>query len=111
MHYIQKSTFLVINADRQHALFSYICHLSREVPPHRTLCCASTSSTPEWKHHSGRHRRMWLNELEEDFRAPISTVYIAGEDWSNWRSPRFHVDLPVHGNLLTLNLRRRMKFP
>ena len=74
------------------------CSATSAVCPRKLLfgepcSCAPTSfngdrPTPEWKRPRGRPRRSWLQQIEEDFGAPISVVYIAAQDRSNWRSLR-----------------------
>ena len=83
----------LIIADRRHDLFGHICRLPPETPVRRALqLCTDIFNgdrpTPEWKRPRGRPRRSWLQQIEEDFGAPISVAYIAAQDRSSWRSLR-----------------------
>ena len=60
---IRESTRLmnlpILVADRRHYLFGHICHLSQEVPVHRTLKLAidiagGVRPATDWKRHRGR---------------------------------------------------------
>ena len=94
---IQETTGLMnlslIIADRRHDLFGHVCRLPPETPVRRALqLCTDIFNgdrpTPEWKRPRGRPRRSWLQQIEEDFGAPISVAYIAAQDRSSWRSLR-----------------------
>ena len=94
---IQETTGLMnlslIIANRCHDLFGHVCRLPPETPVRRALqLCTDIFNgdrpTPEWKRPRGRPRRSWLQQIEEDFGAPISVAYIAAQDRSSWRSLR-----------------------
>ena len=83
----------LIIADRRHDLFGHVCRLPQETPVRQALqLCIDIFNgdrpTPEWKRPRGRPRRSWLQQIEEDFGAPIGVAYIAAQDRSNWRSLR-----------------------
>ena len=58
-----------------------------ETPAHRALLLSiiilnGDHPGPEWNRPRGRPRRTWLQQIEEDFGAPVSAAYDAAQNRS-----------------------------
>ena len=83
----------LIIADRRHSLLGHVCCLPPDVPAHNILQhCVDLSHgrcpAPDWKRPPGRPRNTWIQQVEEDHRCTIDSLWSSAQDHSLWRSQR-----------------------
>jgi len=79
--------------ERRHSLFGHICRLPENTLASQALKLSieahtGTSPAGDWKRPSGRPRRNWLQQVEEDIGLSVGAAQIAGQDRSMWRTLR-----------------------
>ena len=66
----------------------YCSHVVTGTPQLSTEAHTGTPPAADWKRPSGRPRRNWLQQVEEDVGLSVGAAWIAGQDRSMWRTLR-----------------------